>query len=405
MAQTIEEQVNTIERALGERMITHGLAIVRTWMNELGEDNAFEADYISLFTRYQQLFSDWMASNDEVFEEPLDELTGLAYRLADEVYAALRLQRGLSPTLHGFNPDNPQSVMQYFSSCLTISASDYAWMSEVLNDPDRASMALLSVAGLAKNLRECFSDAAMIQLIEGMQASNAIVAEQCLANIMILLVHYDVRIDFFPLVQESFTYAIGDGEQAFETLCAIVHSLNTDWIEMYRSGECTLRDMPEEVRHLIELTGADKEMTGVEQWLPTSEKEYLAGIVQILPDTWLFSELVHDNPERQRTMEILYLLNGSMDLMWDKTDLAESILVQHIRNHKTHNVKDFINYGHCLLLRGDRMMAFESYREARKMCQNSKEFFALFRPDRRPLVDHGAPMEQVYLIEDQLLSV
>ena len=405
MAQSIEEQVNTVERALGERMITHALAIVRAWMNELGENQSFEADYLSLYTRYERLFSDWMAANDEVFEDPLDELTGEAYRLVDEVYAALRIQRGLSPELHTFTPDNPQSVMRYFSSCLDIKVTDYAWMTEVLNDPDRVSLALLSVAGLAKNLRECFSEAAMIQLIEGISASNPIVAEQCLANIMILLVHYDVRIDFFPLIQESFSFAIGDGEQAFETICAIVHSNNTDWLEMYRNGECTLGDMPEEVKHLIELTGADKELTGVEQWIPTSEKEYLAGIVQILPDTWLFNELVHDNPERLRTMEVLYLLNGCMDLLWDKPEVAESILVQHIRNHASRNVKDFINYGHCLLLRGDRMMAFESYREARKMCNNAKEFFALFRPDRKPLVDHGVPLEQVYLIEDQLLSV
>ena len=51
------------------------------------------------------------------------------------------------------------------------------------------------------------------------------------------------------------------------------------------------------------------------------------------------------------------------------------------------------------------MMAYENYRTAREMCKGAKEFFALFRPDRRQLVDRGVPIEQVYLIEDQLLSV
>jgi len=49
-------------------------------------------------------------------------------------------------------------------------------------------------------------------------------------------------------------------------------------------------------------------------------------------------------------------------------------------------------------------MAYESYRQARAMCKSPKEFFALFRPDRRELVEHGVPVEQVYLIEDQLLK-
>jgi hypothetical protein len=51
------------------------------------------------------------------------------------------------------------------------------------------------------------------------------------------------------------------------------------------------------------------------------------------------------------------------------------------------------------------MMAFENYREARNMCKTAKEFYALFRPDRRHLVDRGIPVEYVYMIEDQLFSI
>ena len=51
------------------------------------------------------------------------------------------------------------------------------------------------------------------------------------------------------------------------------------------------------------------------------------------------------------------------------------------------------------------MMAFENYLEARKRCSSAKEFYLFFRPDRRQLVDRGVPVEQVYLIEDQLLAV
>ena len=43
-------------------------------------------------------------------------------------------------------------------------------------------------------------------------------------------------------------------------------------------------------------------------------------------------------------------------------------------------------------------------RQARQLCGNVKDFFNLFRPDRRQLVDCGVPVEFIYLIEDQLLK-
>ena len=48
MAQTLDEQILTIERALGERMIDHALVIVRAWLNELGENNPYEEAYQAL---------------------------------------------------------------------------------------------------------------------------------------------------------------------------------------------------------------------------------------------------------------------------------------------------------------------------------------------------------------------
>ena len=48
------------------------------------------------------------------------------------------------------------------------------------------------------------------------------------------------------------------------------------------------------------------------------------------------------------------------------------------------------------------MMAVENYRQARSLCKSVKAFHELFRPDRGFLVDKGVPLEQVYLIEDQM---
>lgn len=402
--QAIEEQVYTIERALGERMVKHALFVVRLWLNELGEDNPFEDAYRSLFARYDDFFADWVVAGDGEQDEVLETMTSDAYRLVDAVYAELRIKRGMSPKMHGFNGENPQSVMHYFSSCVQFKDYDMDWLRSVLNDTNRSSIALMTVAALAKNLRECFSEAAMMALVDGIHASNSLVAEQCLANVLLLLAHYDVRIDFFRELQEAFVEAIGDGELAFETLCALIKSVKVNLSEMIASGEFSMDNLPEELQNLLGESGIQDNYQETEVLMPASEKEYMAGLVQMLPDTWVYITLVGENEERKRKMRLLYLSVGNMNMMWDKTEAAEQMLVRKLRT-KGGDAKDYINYGHCLLLKGDRLMAFENYREARRLCKSAKEFYALFRPDRRQLVDRGIPVEQVYLIEDQLFSI
>jgi hypothetical protein len=402
--QAIEEQVYTIERALGERMVKHALFVVRLWLNELGEDNPFEDAYRSLFVRYDDFFADWVVAGDGEQDEVLETMTSDAYRLVDAVYAELRIKRGMSPKMHGFNGENPQSVMHYFSSCVQFKDYDMDWLRSVLNDTNRSSIALMTVAALAKNLRECFSETAMMALVDGIHASNSLVAEQCLANVLLLLAHYDVRIDFFRELQEAFVEAIGDGELAFETLCALIKSVKVNLSEMIASGEFSMDNLPEELQNLLGESGIQDNYQETEVLMPASEKEYMAGLVQMLPDTWVYITLVGENEERKRKMRLLYLSVGNMNMMWDKTEAAEQMLVRKLRT-KGGDAKDYINYGHCLLLKGDRLMAFENYREARRLCKSAKEFYALFRPDRRQLVDRGIPVEQVYLIEDQLFSI
>ncbi len=401
----LEEQVITIERALGERMIKHALVVVRSWLNELGEGNAFEQAYHAIYERNEALFSHWLITDDAEQDEQLNQLTGEAYRLVDAVYAELRIQRGLSPRMHGFNGENPQSIMHYFSSCIQFKERDMEWLSAVLNDASQSSLALMAITAITRNLRECFSEEALRVLIEGIRAENSIVAEQCLANALLLLAHYDVRIDFFRELQDLFVETIGDGEHAFETLCAIIRSVKVNLSEMIASGELEMQNLPKELQNLLDQTGMQDGIPKVEEMMmPSSEREYMAGLVQMLPETWLYMVVVGDDPIRKQKASMMFLSIGNMDMLWNQLDKAEQMLVQKLRK-TAGDAKDYINYGHCLLLRGDRMMAFENYREARRMCKTAKDFYALFRPDRRQLVDRGIPVEQVYMIEDQLFSL
>lgn len=406
MAQGLDEQINTVERALGECMIEHALAVVRVWLNELGENNPFEDAFRSIETQYEKVFQIWLNSDDEENEAKLNKLTGDAYQLVDAVYVEIRLKRGLSPQMHGFNPESPQSLIQYFSSCIKMQQKDYEWLREAMRDANKVGMALVAITALVRNLRECFSIEGILTLIGGFEAENDIVADQCLANVITLLIHYDIRMDFFPQIQDAFVAELmdmGDNlNHVFDVLCAIIKSSRRDWLESYAVGEMALSDLPNELQKLVEATGIQNDIKTFYSWVPKSESEYMAGLVQIFPQTWLYEVLIKGNAEYERNLTYTYLSIGNRDLMWDFPEVGEQWYVNVLRRGSDQPM-DYINYGHCLMLKGDRMMAYEAYRQARQMCKSAKDFLALFRPDRRNLVERGVLLEHVYLIEDRML--
>lgn len=408
MAQTLEEQIVTIERSLGERMIGHALTVVRTWLNELGETNPFEKAYLDIQQNYTNLFSRWVSANDEGLDKELDHLTGNTYRLVDAVYADIRLQRGVSPLMHSFNENNLQSVMHYFSNHVHPLETDLEWLAKIIRDPSRGATALMAVSSIAHGLRQCFSEESILTLIDGINSGSDVIAEQCLSNVILLLAHYDIRIDYFPDIQNAFANAVAemndDGEQAFQTLCSLVLATNDEWLKNLTVKELRPEDVPQELKSLLEATGEDSSLNGIQSIITNTEKEYMRSIIDILPDTWVYNVVVGEGYERQNRMALTYLTVGRMDMVWDNIELASRWLLEHLRKG-ANAPQDYINYGHCMLLQGDRVMAFENYRQARLLCKSSKDFYNLFRPDRKALVDHGVPLEQVYLIEDQLLKV
>lgn len=407
MAQSLDEQINTIERALGECMIEHALVIVRSWLTELGENNHYEEAFRTIHAHYRDLFVKWLNVDDPSMADELGKMTGDTYQLVDAVYADIRLLRGLSPHMHGFNPDSPQSVINYFSGCIRLQQEDFNWLRTAMSDEKRVGTALLAITALTRNLRECFSQEAILALIDGFGVDNDLVSDQCLANVMTLLIHYDIRMDFFPQIQDAFAAAINEIEDganhAFEVLCALVKSSKANWLEEYAVGERAMRDLPPEMQKLVEATGIKNDIKTFYSWVPKSEAEYMSGLVAILPQTGLYDALVRGNEVYERALTFTYLSIDNRDLMWDYPDVGTDWFVNVLRRGSD-KVMDYINYGHCMLLRGDRMMALEIYRQARQMCKSSKEFFNLFRPDRRQLVDHGVPLEFVYMLEDNLLN-
>lgn len=370
MAQSLDEQVAVIERALGECMIDTALVVVRAWLTEIGENNPYEETFADLQKRHKDLFAKWLNVDDPANEEELEKLTGDAYMLVDAVYADLRIMRGLSPAMHGFNPDSVHSVMHYFENCVRLRPEDLEWFHEILNDEGRREIAMVAVNALAFNLRTCFSVDAFLSLIDGIEADDELVSGMCVAYSLMLLIQYDVRIDFFPQIQDAFVQAVGEDDSSdavFELLCSLIRN--------------------EQVMRVI----------------PHHDEQYLTQLIPMIPQTWLYAILIEGSTERERKLAFYTVQAGYRDLQWDYPDVAERVYMNVLRDGSTRPM-DYINYAHCLLLQGDRMMAFENYQQARQLCGSSKEFFALFRPDRKQLVNHGIPLEHVYLLEDKLLG-
>ena len=403
----LAEQVDTIERALGECMIETATTVLRVWLNELGENNPYEEALQTIRAQYQEVFTKWLNIDIPESDTVLNKITGDAYQLADAVYADVRTMRGLSPAMHGFNPNSAQSVITYFQNCIRLSDKDLDWLHDAMREEEQNPSALLAITALTRNLRECFSMDAFITLIEGMAVEDDVVANLCTTNVISLLIHYDVRIDFFPQIQDAFIATIGakgdQGDSVFETLCAFVEFSKKSYLEDYATGLMPMSWLPPVLQKLIEATGIKEDFKTFYSWVPKEETEYMMELVQNLPNTWLYEVLVSGNPYREQALTYSGVSVGYRAYMWNHPEVAEQFYLEVLRKG-TEKPIDYINYAHCLLLKGDRMMAFENYKQARQLCGSLRTFYDMFRPDRRQLVEHGVPLDYVYAIEDNLVN-
>ena len=395
-----------MEHSMTERMLNHAFVVLRQWAQELGF-----APYVdrihSLEDNYKQLFDYYLVGDDPQRDAIHDQLTTEVYRLGDEMYSDMCLKQGKAPEVHGFDRTSIASITNYFTACVHLQEEDLDWIVEAANDPEQASMGFVAVAALSANLREAFNEDSLLTLIDVVDAENQIVADQALASLILLLAQWDVRVDFFPEMQEAFVQKIGDGERAFLLMRSLIRSSNKSISEMVKDEHITKDDIPEELNDVL---GEDASEQSVENLLsrlskliPKTENEYIQTIVELLPETWVFDLIIGEDEQREVVIDQLYLELGYMGFMWDNLDEAEEWLVDRLRSGLA-KPRDYVNYAHCCFLKGDRMMAFENYLEAKRQCKSTRAFFDLFRPDRKMLVEKGIPLEQVYLMEDHLLK-
>lgn len=436
-------------------MLHHADSVLRQWAKELGEIEWFDR-LKGLQDSYQQTFEYYLTGANTDRDDVLLETTHGYYNLADDMFAKMRLKRGEAPTMYGFGPDNRDSAINYFGQSVTIRDEELDWLYEIAQDDKQQGMAICLVAALAANIRCGFREKYLLCLV-AISELHTPVAEQALAQVIILLAQYDLRIDFFPEIQDRMTAIVQNSNECFYTLGAMIRSVKKQ--DVTQLDEEAIDNLPEELYDALDATHENMQERLAEEM--NRIEPFMREIAEIMPDTWIFS-LICDTDRKRESMARMYVNIGMQQqafegCMMNRTDivqddelradmllynelyaealdiyealdqagkssdrirfrigwcalltgeyeLAEQYMIGRLRQ-KNVTIDDYINYGHLCWVRGDRLTAYENYREARRMSNSIKRFKESFCPDRKLLTQMGIPLDQVYLMEDNLVRL
>lgn len=413
----IQDQRYNVDRMLGERMLRHADTLIRSWAHELDEIEYF-ARLDRLAEQYDQIWKAYLTESiqnnmaGEDIQNAMNRLTYRYYTLSDEIYDRLRLKNGLAPTMVGFGKDNVESITNYFAQNVHRKDEDLDWLYEISQDEDKQGTAIAAVAALAANLRTGFHEASLLTLLDIAELANP-VADQALAQAIHVTGQYDIRMDFFNQIGDRWLSLLEKkSEVAQAAIEAIIEQtegneqLTETWIfgvvcdtdqKRVRAARAYLKkDMREQafdgcLMNRTDICGEDDELRA---------------------DMLLYDDLWDEAMEVYQQIE----LNGGMTpqirfragwcaLLTGDYETAERYMIARLRDTKHVRKEDYINYGHLCWLKGDRVTAYENYREARRLCGTIKEWKESFCPDRKVISQLGIPLDEVYMMEDRLLKL
>lgn len=402
---------------LGERMLRHADSVLRGWANELN-DLSFFARLDRLQEQYDQSWQTYLTEtvNDgmagEEVQRAMNVLTHRYFLLSDELYDRIRLKRGEVPDMHGFGKDNVDSVTTYFARNLNRKNEDLDWIYSIAQDDDHQAMAVSAIAALAVNLKTGFWEEG-VHLLLDVAELDTLAGQQALAQAMLITALFDLRLDYFDEINDRWvalaekkadiTVAamealVGQSEVAEQLPETWIFSLicDTDEKRCRLAHEYLRRDMREQAFDGCLMNRTD--MCGTD--------DALRADMLLYDDLWdealgVYQDIVargEDTPNVRFRMAWCALLTGDYTL-------AEKMMIARLRDTDNVRKEDYINYGHLCWLRGDRVTAYENYREARRLCKDLKEWKAAFCPDRKVISQLGIPLDEVYLMEDRLLKL
>ena len=249
----MDKTFGAISRLLAGHMLGHAFELMRPWVVELLKvtGDATPSNRLqSLQQNYQYVVEYFMNDEDNMLREEVTEsLIREAFMLLDEVYLEKRLRESKSyeflqmlklqaeavgPRVESEDDLNgPPQVFRFFWLCKRLEDFDLDVLDEYIHNPEMEEEAQLGLSGLTLNLLRCFSETGLLFLITICRGKHAMtLTERAWVGLILVMMHYDTRLRYFPNVMNAFLDLIATDEGsafALHAFSALIRTSGVKW--------------------------------------------------------------------------------------------------------------------------------------------------------------------------------
>ena len=249
----MDKTFGAISRLLSGHMLGHAFTLLRPWVADTlknGAGMSLNNRLQSLEKNYRYVVDYFMSPEDDPNrEEVTEELIREAFILLDDVYLEKRLKEStsyefrqmlqfiahpVSPRIESENDlEGPPQVFRFFWLTRHLEEFDLNVLDEYVHNPEMEEEALLGISGLTLNMLRCFSEEGMQFLVMICAGRHAMcIMERAWMSLMVLMLHYDIRMRYFPSVMNAFMDLIATPEGnafALHALSALIRTTGIRW--------------------------------------------------------------------------------------------------------------------------------------------------------------------------------
>lgn len=249
----MDKTFSAISRLLSGHMLGHAFDLMRPWVVDLlkaSGDRTLSNRLQSLEQNYKYVVEYFMSPEDDPLRQDVTEsLIREAFILLDEIYLEKRLRESksyeflqmlkmqaepVSPRVESEDDiDGPPQVFRFFWLCKRLEEFDLDVLDEYIHNPQMEEEAQLGLSGLTLNLLRCFSETGLLFLITICRGKHDMtIMERAWVSLILVMMHYDSRLRYFPNVMSAFLDLIATDEGsafALHALSALIRTSGTPW--------------------------------------------------------------------------------------------------------------------------------------------------------------------------------
>ena len=249
----MDKTYSAISRLLAGHMLGHAFDLLRPWVVDLLKtkgDRTLSNRLQSLEQNYRYVVDYFMSPEDDPLRQEVTEsLIREAFILLDEVYLEKRLRESKSyeflqmlkfqaepvgPRVASEDDLNgPPQVFRFFWLCKHIEDFDLDVLDEYIHNPEMEEEAQLGLSGLTLNLLRCFSETGLLFLITICRGKHEMtLMERAWVSLILVMMHYDTRLRYFPNVMNAFLDLIATDEGsafALHAFSALIRTSGVKW--------------------------------------------------------------------------------------------------------------------------------------------------------------------------------